>query len=333
MPPVMNRAPMMNRPMLNRPQVLMNRPQAPMNTPPSPMMGGGGGNMPQGIAAILAGMAAKNPQGQMPQVGQQLPGSPINPELRNQEYLKDLMRAAQTMGGQMGGQMGLGQAMGSPLQTGQLGSNPVMMPATYGGSLGSSPLGAVFDPSLSNNPMQTASPLGGMMGFGQAMGGGMQQGGYPMDYMAEPGVPRPQPGNQQAPTQRGPMTEQDWNSHLATALYAPGTDFEKEKARFLSQPVPQLGGPLGGGVMQTGQLGSSPMYGGGLPFDSTSTTTQQDMMGGNKGSSQTNMASNLAQMFNRLGGQQPAQQGGTPLQNNSSPLQQSAQPVMNMGVM
>lgn len=42
---------------------------------------------------------------------------------------------------------------------------------------------------------------------------------------------------------------------------------------------------------------------------------------------------NLSQMFNTMGQQQPAQQGGTPLQNNSSPLQQSAQPVMNPGVM
>jgi hypothetical protein len=94
--------------------------------------------------------------------------------------------------------------------------------------------GAVFDPSLSSNPMQTASPLGGVMG-----------------------------GNQ--------------------------------------QPI--------------GDLGMLKQY-------------------GYEKQPQTNMASNLNQMFNSMGGQQPAQQGGTPLQNNSSPLQQSAaQPVMNMGVM
>jgi len=173
--------------------------------------------MPPGIAALLARMQGNAPQGQMPQVGQQLPGY-------------------------------------SPLQTGQYGSQPVMMPATYGGPLGSSPLGAVFDPSLSNNPMQTATPM-------------------------------------------GPMA----NSPFGL--------------------TPQF--PMGG-----------------MPFDSTSTTTQQDMMGGNRQAPQMNMLSNLSQMFNGLGQQATAQQGGTPLQNGASPLQngvsplqQSAKPVMNMGVM
>ena len=154
------------------------------------------------LAAILAGMAAKNPQGPMPQVGQQLPGLPINSELRNQEYLKNLMQAAQTMS--------------SPLQTGQLGSQPIQM-------------------------------------------------GPPSDFQ----------GQQQAQQQLDGMFGQ----------YGP--------------PPPSFG------IQQGPQA-------------------QQNQMG---------MLANLSQMFNTMGQQQPAQQGGTPLQNNSSPLQQSAQPVMNPGVM
>jgi hypothetical protein len=174
----------------------------PMRQDVSSMMGGAGGNMPQGIAAILAEMAAKNPQ-----------------QPRSQETSQ--MRAIE--------------------------GDDYMMPAAYGGPLGSSPLGAVFDPSFSNNPMQTATPMGPMV-----------------------------------------------NSPFGL--------------------TPQF--PMGG-----------------MPYDSTSSTTTQDMMGGNRGAPQTSMAANLSQMFNLLGQQQPAQQGGTPLQNGASPLQQSAKPVMNMGVM
>jgi len=217
---------------------------------------------------------------------------------------------------------------------------------------------------------------------------GMQQGqpipDWAKNYIAQPGqaMPamqqaqlNPQMAQQMAQQQldnlrsmQTPKTEQDWIRHTATALYAPGTDMEKVKADFLAQKppqLPQLGGQLGAAgpapaynPMQTatpmgpmvnspfGLTPQSPM--GGMPYDSTNTTTQQDMMGGNQRpigdlgmlkqygygkQPQTNMASNLNQMFNSMGGQQPAQQGGTPLQNNSSPLQQSAQPVMNPGVM
>jgi hypothetical protein len=244
-------------------------------------MGGAGGSMQQqGIAALLAAAAAKNPQSQMTGIGagmQQL--QPVRQDLSSMFTPEQLQK--------------LRQVTDVPVQQAQ--QVPMGMPFQAG---------ATFDPSLSYNPMQTATPA-------------------------------------------GPMTEQHWLQHAATALYAPGTDMEKEKARFLSQPVPgmpmqqapQLGGALGG-VMGLGQaMGNN--YGGALPgINSTNTTTTQDMMGGNRGAPQTNMASNLAQMFNQLGGQQPAQQGGTPLQNGASPLQngasplqQSAQPVMNPGVM
>jgi hypothetical protein len=74
----------------------------------------------------------------------------------------------------------------------------------------------------------------------------------------------------------------------------------------LSYNPMQTASPLGG-VMGLGQaMGNN--YGGTLPgINSTNTTTTQDMMGGNRGAPQTNMAANLSQMFNTLG-QQPAQQ-------------------------
>ena len=244
----------------------------------------------------------------------------------------------------------------------------------------------------------TQSALNGVMA-------GMQQGqGIPdwaMNYIAQPGQAmqqaqlNPQMAQQMAQqqldnlrSQQTPKTEQDWIGRLATTYYSPGTDLEKVKADFLAQKppqLPQLGGQLGAagpapaynpmqtatpmGPMVNSPFGQTPQFPmGGMPYDSTSTTTQQDMMGGNRGAPQTNMASNLAQMFNKLGQQpaqqstqldkmgnpmppqasyapgnavlfnsmgqqQSAQQGGTPLQNGASPLQQSAKPMMNMGVM
>jgi len=230
----MPRAPMTTRPMMNRPQAPMNRAQAPMVRQ-------------QGIAALLAAAAAKNPQSQMTGIGagmQQL--QPVRQDLSSMFTPEQLQK--------------LRQVTGVPVQQAQ--QVPMGMPFQAG---------AVFDPSLSSNPMQTAtpldalrpynpmqtaSPLGGVMGIGQVMGNqmGLYGQGGPMDYMGpEPGVLRPQPGNQ---GYSGP------------------------------QQAPQ------------GQMG---------------------------------MLANLSQMFNSMGGQQPAQQGGTPLQNNSSPLQQSAQPGMGLG--
>lgn len=122
--------------------------------------------------------------------------------------------------------------------------------------------------------------------------------------------------------QQTPRTEDDWNKYAATVFYAPGTDMAKEKANFLApQPPlqPPLGGPLGG-TMGLGQA-----MGGTMGLGQAMNGTPQP--------AQTNMAANLSQMFNQLGQQQPAQQGGTPLQNGASPLQQSAKPVMNPGVM
>jgi hypothetical protein len=104
----------------------------------------------------------------------------------------------------------------------------------------------------------------------------------------------------------------------------PGQPMDALQAYNPMQTASPLGGVMGLGQVMGNQMG---LYGQGGPMD------------GNQQAPQTNMASNLAQMFNQLGGQQPAQQGGTPLQNNSSPLQQSAQlggalgGVMNSGLM
>ena len=117
----------------------------------------------------------------------------------------------------------------------------------------------------------------------------------------------------------------------------------------LLQQAPQGQSPYG--VIQTGQLGSQPIQMG-PPSDFQGQQQAQQQLDGMLGQygpppppsfgiqqgpqaqqNQMGTLANLSQMFNTMGQQQPAQQGGTPLQNNSSPLQQSAQPVMNMGVM
>jgi hypothetical protein len=156
--------------------------------------------------------------------------------------------------------------------------------------------------------------------------------------------------------------------------YIAQPDQPMQQAQQVPMGMPfQAGDPMGGGFLQTGQLGSSPVM---MPAHGLTQFTPEQLeklrqpppgqaqqaqqvpmqtasplsgvMGGNQQpigdlgmlkqygyekQPQTNMASNLNQMFNSMGGQQPTQQGGTPLQNNSSPLQQSAQPVMNPGVM
>jgi hypothetical protein len=165
----------------------------------------------------------------------------------------------------------------------------------------------------------------------------------------------PQAGQAGMPAYASPYQQQQAQGALDRVMSGmqqgqPIPDWAKN---YIAQPAPMQQAPQGPspyGAIQTGQLGSQPIQMA-PPSDFQGQQQAQQQLDGMLGQygppppsfgiqqgpqaqqNQMGTLANLSQMFNSMGGQQPAQQGGTPLQNNSSPLQQSAQPVMNMGVM